>query len=269
MLTYVPGAPLSDYIQMFWAWEGYHPPHPRERILPNGVMEITIDLNGNSFEIFDESNQQKSIRGPMVVGAQSKYFVNNTSSEMSLLSVWFKPGGVKQFLGVGGNDIHNQHIPLEILWGQSANELYCQLLEVQTAYQRFCILEQMLLKRLQHVHERHRAVSYALHLFRQIPQTQTIRSVTNTIALSHTRFIQAFREEVGMTPKLFCRLQRFRHALGMLAEPAPPDSLEVALACGYYDQSHFINDFQAFAGMSPSSYRPQSREHNTNLPESG
>ena len=30
--------------------------------------------------------------------------------------------------------------------------------------------------------------------------------------------------------------------------------IDVALSAGYYDQAHFIRDFQAFSGMTPSAY---------------
>ena len=29
---------------------------------------------------------------------------------------------------------------------------------------------------------------------------------------------------------------------------------EMALSCGYYDQSHMIKDFKSFAGMTPEIY---------------
>jgi AraC-like DNA-binding protein len=29
---------------------------------------------------------------------------------------------------------------------------------------------------------------------------------------------------------------------------------ELALACGYYDQSHFINEFRAFSGVTPEAF---------------
>ncbi len=29
---------------------------------------------------------------------------------------------------------------------------------------------------------------------------------------------------------------------------------EVALSCGYFDQSHFVHDFHVFSGINPTTY---------------
>ena len=267
LVTYSPRAPLSEYVAMFWAWEDYNMPHSRERILPIGMMEITFDLDGGRFIVSDDASDAISFRGPMVVGPRSKHFVIDTSRSMSLLSILFKPGGALPFLNISGSELHNQHAYLDNFWGRDADNLYCQLLDAPTTAARFEILEATLLLRLQRVHVRHRAVVYALKLLQQVPHAQTIRDITNTIALSPPHFIRLFKEETGLTPKLFSRVQRFRYALDMITKYPTPNWTDIALTSGYYDQSHFINEFQTFAGIAPSQYAPQSREHNVNLPE--
>jgi AraC-like DNA-binding protein len=72
---------------------------------------------------------------------------------------------------------------------------------------------------------------------------------------------------VGLTPKLLCRTLRFQQARALAEEaerrsfalpeqehPAVIDWADIAIACGYYDQSHLINDFQKLSGLSPAEY---------------
>lgn len=266
--TYLPHPALLPYVQMLWFWPDYLPGHPRERILPGGMMEITINLRDEPLHFYDplRMDQPQSIVGPVAAGARSESFIVDTARPASILAVWFKPGGARQFFGVSAAEMHNAHIPLADVWGTAAGVLYDRLLAAQTTGQRFRILETALLQRLQHGPERHRAVHYALSAFSNTPHATSIAAVTSRIALSPTRFIQVFREDTGLTPKLYCRLQRFQRALRLIAGDSAPRWTDVALACGYYDQSHFINDFQAFAGIRPTDYQPQSREHNLNLP---
>jgi AraC-like DNA-binding protein len=53
---------------------------------------------------------------------------------------------------------------------------------------------------------------------------------------------------------LYCRVQRFTRALQTVGGTADVGWTELALTCGYYDQSHFNRDFREFAGMSPSQF---------------
>jgi transcriptional regulator GlxA family with amidase domain len=72
--------------------------------------------------------------------------------------------------------------------------------------------------------------------------------------LSQRRFIQRFAAEVGMTPKLYCRVRRFQRVRALVRNVPAPDWARVAVEWGYFDQSHLIHDFQAFSGLSPVEY---------------
>jgi len=62
------------------------------------------------------------------------------------------------------------------------------------------------------------------------------------------------RDEVGLTPKLFARITRFRRIIDSLQGSRQIHWSGLALECGYFDQAHFIHDFRAFAGISPAAY---------------
>jgi AraC-like DNA-binding protein len=62
-----------------------------------------------------------------------------------------------------------------------------------------------------------------------------------------------FLRHVGVAPKLYFRLRRFRRAVAMIARSARPvNGSSLAAAVGYSDQSHLIRDFKRFAGTTPS-----------------
>jgi AraC-like DNA-binding protein len=56
-------------------------------------------------------------------------------------------------------------------------------------------------------------------------------------------------------PKLFGRVQRFQCAIALARRHLTVDSAELAIACGYFDQSHLMRDFVAFSGVSPADYK--------------
>lgn len=237
----IPGPPLSNYVDLLWMYEGYATPHAQERILPTGVMELVISL--------DEDNRS----GSGVAGARCEYTVLDTSRPFSIIGVHFKPGGGFPFFSPPAGEFHNVDVTLQDVWGRYADLVREQLLEATSAAARFRILTDALLDRSRDRLQRHPAVRFALDAFGASPFS-SVADVTGQIGLSARRFADVFRNEVGLTPKLYCRVRRFQRVLGILERAAEVDWTDVALSCGYFDQAHFIHDFRAFSGVTPSQY---------------
>jgi AraC-like DNA-binding protein len=150
--------------------------------------------------------------------------------------------------------------------GPPAFELRDRLLDARTWAARFHILESVLLAQLTGAPERHPAIAFALDAIRADAQMRTIGQLTERIGLSARRFIEVFRAEVGLTPKPFCRVRRFQRVLTLIERDEAIDWTGMALACGYYDQAHFINDFHAFAGVNPTGYLRVRGPHPNHVP---
>src|SRR5262249_52125221 len=78
-----------------------------------------------------------------------------------------------------------------------------------------------------------------------------LSNIAYSLGLSSRQLQRPFRDEVGIGPKLFSRIQRFQRVFWAL-ENAAPDWVQVALDCGYFDQAHLIRDFHDFAGQPPA-----------------
>jgi AraC-like DNA-binding protein len=170
------------------------------------------------------------------------------------LGVRFAPGGAHPFFAPSASELRDTQTPLDALWGAQAASLEDQLRTTHSAEAQFHLLEQALLAHAVRPLERHPAVAFALHAFMAIPQTRAIAYVADQVALSHAWFIQVFRDEVGLTPKQFCRVRRFLATLRRTRKGERTDWAQVAKACGYYDQAHLHRDFQHFAGVCPGVY---------------
>jgi len=77
---------------------------------------------------------------------------------------------------------------------------------------------------------------------------------------------KVFIEEMGFSPKTFCKILQFQHAIeflnygslswsyGKTEEDLPTKMSDVASYLGYYDQPQFIRDFKRYAGRTPKKY---------------
>jgi len=265
---YVPQPPLSDFVELLWLYAGYSQAHDKERLLPNGCMELVINLREDQARVYDrrDTSQFQTTRGAILVGVQSEFFVLDTAEQRSVIGVHFKPGGAFPFFNLPAGEFHNQHLSLDLLWGTGAIKLRDRLLEAPTPESKFQILEKSLLDHARKPLVRHPAVNFALSEFGDLRRSPSIAQVTNQIGLSSRRFIDVFNDQVGLTPKLFSRVQRFQKVLRRIGKGREVDWTGVAFACGYFDQAHFIHDFKAFSGLSPTAYTAHRTEHLNHVP---
>src|SRR5260370_42338026 len=76
-LTHIPGPPLSDFVDVFWFYEGGVIPHAKERVLPSGCIELVINLREDSFRVYDRRDHDKfqNFRGCLISGPHSEFTV--------------------------------------------------------------------------------------------------------------------------------------------------------------------------------------------------
>ena len=271
--TFHPSPPLDEVVDVFWMIS-HGDIDRRERILPSGTAEMVINLREDEIRIYDpvRSGRYARFSGAVVSGTYSRPFVCDVKQHHAIIGVHFRPGGALPFLGTPATELSNAHVNLEDLWGPVARILRARLCEAATVRNRFQIVEEALLERWHEFPARHPAIEGALQLFNPTATRTSTRTAARELGLSQRRFIQLFAGNVGLTPKLLCRILRFQRAR-TLAENAERsgggtrsgrkaatiDWAETAVTCGYYDQSHLIKDFQDFSGLSPSQYIRQLR----------
>ena len=253
-----PGPAVSRFVRAYWLDQ--HEPHssPPSLGLPSGNAQIVIDLSGHGLRIPEvcATGSAPMVAGALFNGADTRPFLvryDEGGSPAHYMGVDFRPGGAYPFVGPPASELRDAHLPLETLWGRCAvDELRERLLRAQTPAEHVQVLEAALLAKLARPLERHPAVRLALRAFAAAPRGLAIARVVDELALSHTRFIDLFRDEVGLSPKQFCRVRRLVRVLQRTRNEERPDWAQLALACGYYDQAHLTHDFQRFAGVSPS-----------------
>jgi AraC-like DNA-binding protein len=59
---------------------------------------------------------------------------------------------------------------------------------------------------------------------------------------------------VGVPPKIFSRVTRFLDVCSRLDELDTATLSRLPHDCGFHDQAHFIKEFKAFSGFTPSAF---------------
>jgi len=268
-LKYAPKPPLSEFVELFWYYEGYTQPHAKERIMPDGSMQVVINLREDELRIYDTDRPElfEKLSGSIFAGPRSRYEVIDTASQASLIGIHFRPGGVSRFFKPPTSELLDQNLSLECLWGSSGADIRGRILEGATPRERFLTFERCLLEQARKPFVRHPAVHAAL-AFITGEFSGTVAELTDRIGISRRRFVQVFSDEIGLAPKLFCRIQRFQSVLRAVhgKDGNEIDWADVALDAGYFDQAHFNHDFREFSGISPGTYLKHRTAHLNHVP---
>lgn len=84
----------------------------------------------------------------------------------------------------------------------------------------------------------------------------TIKELAAESGYSECYLRRVFEKIHGISPKVFEKFVRFQNMLNRLHKDTGQVRMEeLAMDCGYYDQSHMMKDFRTFTGITPEVYR--------------
>ena len=263
----VPAPPLNAFIASLWYCENDPQPLAFERVLPSGAAQLIVNLKEDQTRVYRLAGTQLSVStapGAVLSGVSSRYGIIDSAETEQVAGVALRPGGMAAFFAGPAHETADEDVPLEFLWGSSRTaELRERLLAAPTPEKKLDVLESTMVSACKSS-SLHPVVLYALDMFGRSETTAAVADVANQTGLSSKCFLERFKTTVGMPPKQYCRLLRFQRALTCAEGGRQVEWTRVAMDCGYFDQAHFIHDFRAFAGITPSVYeagRTQFRNH--------
>jgi AraC-like DNA-binding protein len=172
----------------------------------------------------------------------------------SFFTIDFKLNGFNKIFGIPSNEITNQIIFTEDIFDSRVIQFYEQLYLTKDLTEMASLTDNYLLCYLKKQKDIHASdsITCTSNLILRNPGLLNIEQLAHHANMSVRNFERKFSQQVGLSPKLFCSIARFNHALALKLKCPRKDWLTVALECGYFDQTHLIKDFKKFAGNSPS-----------------
>jgi len=252
-LELVPSAPLRPYVRLIWLFELDEPAlfGPAERVAPDGLLELVFHYRAPMSSRYDGEGFERQPRSVAV--SQTRRFLEfRPEGPSGLVSVRFHPWGAYHFFRPPVSEVADRQVPTEALWGREALELEEQLSEAADDRSRVALVERFLLGQLRR-HQKDDVEPLVRAVWSRrgaVPVTRLCRD----LGIGERRLQRTFAAALGATPKGFARLARFLHACRLLRGSRGHDLADVALACGYYDQSHFGAEFHEFSGLTPGRF---------------
>jgi AraC-like DNA-binding protein len=261
----LPSPSLRPWIAELWVQRSAVPHLPRiEHVLPTGNMHLVVRLDAPPLRLFPRgAATDRTVDHAVVGGARKTYYVREVGPVADSVGAVLRAGAARALFGMPADELAGEHVALDTLWGAAARDVRQRLLDEPRPEHRLDFFEAVLAARLRDADAMHPLAAMALSGLRA---GHRIAPLVAASGHSHRHFDAVFRAAVGLNPKAYERLLRFRTLLRALRNHPARSWAELALDCGYADQSHLIREFHCLAGVPPGAYHRLSPADPHHLP---
>lgn len=238
----------------------------RRRELPWPGIVLIFDF-GPTLRFLDADGDIETGRHPggFLAGLHDATVLTETVGGQSGLHVNLTPLGARRLLGLPMHELANRVVGVGEVFGPAGVRLVERLMNAPGWTERFDLVDAAIARRLA---ESEPLPGIAVAGWRRLEASGgriAIAGLAASLDCSRKHLGTIFREHLGLSPKILARVLRFHRAIGLYDQGLCHGWAEIAYECGYSDQSHFVNDFRRFAGVSPTAFLADRRplERNT------
>ncbi|NLR81044.1 helix-turn-helix domain-containing protein [Chitinophaga eiseniae] len=162
------------------------------------------------------------------------------------------PGAIAPFLKLSPGDLNNRFLELPVTAGKRSELLINEMDATSGLDERIDLVTQFFTSLSKINVQQDELMIKAVTYIKACEGNVTVVDLAKTFFLSPKQFTRRFKALTGLNPKLYARIVRFES--GISRHNRIHSLTDVAYKSGYFDQSHFINDFKTFSGINPHMY---------------
>jgi AraC-like DNA-binding protein len=252
--SFAPASPLLHIVKCYWILTGHD--MSTQKIVPDGFPELIFHF-GQPYQIKNATGNFERQSRCLAAGQLVNPISIRPEGESGIVAVKFHPYALWQLFGINMHGLTNESINGADVLGNSITELSEKVCESKTNRERVLWIEKFLLKQL----AKKPADDFVVHVANEIAIYKgevSVNAIAKKHCVSERQLQRRFNEVVGVSPKRFAKIMRYKNVCSLLADPSLTFSDAVYLA-GYFDQPHFNKDFAEFTGENPNQFL--SREH--------
>lgn len=239
LTRHAPIDELSFFIQRYWIvrWDLRGQESHTQETLPSPCVNMVIE--------HDKAG---------IYGVVRRTFSRRLDGNGWAFGIKFRPGAFYPFFGSPVHNLTDTSVRLRDVFG-AAGPALVEALRSQDEPEEWIIqVESFLRERCPKRDEKVSRVGKIVNRIAADPAIIKVDDVVRPLDVSKRTLQRLFRRYVGVGPKWVIQRYRLQEAADRLADGENADWTQMALDLGYFDQAHFIKDFRAIIGVSPSEY---------------
>ena len=255
-VAYPPAPAVRSYVRRMMGYGERSPVAVRRHELPSGTVPLIIGIDAG----IDVHAPGRDDRPPrrltsFAAGLHETGALTVHDGVWSGVQVDLTPLGARRLLGVPMHEVLNRDVPLRDALGREGDTLEERVNDAADWVSRIATVEDFLIRRFARSAPPRWEVQWAWGALDARDGRVPISELMRETGWSARHLAVRFRDEVGVVPKLYAQMLRFRHAVTLLDAGDPADLARVAAATGYADQSHLSREVRRFSGLSPMRLR--------------
>ncbi len=247
-----PSEKLKPYVKQYWTIrnslsEGQH---YKQRIVPGGMPELILYTGNRPVATTNSRTMEDNF---LLNGQHHDFYDLVITKDLSVFSIVFHPHGLSQFFNLPLNAIASQSVPLHYINKKMSDALKCQLTDLVSFEKRIAVIEAYLIKLLaenENGYEFSR-INTTVEVIKSSMGHAKINDLAGVSCLSRKQFERKFLNFIGISPRKYLNIIRFQSAIYNHSLKPHYSLTQIAYQSGYYDQSHFINEFRKLSGLTP------------------
>ncbi len=255
MQRFLPAVDLQPFIKDFiFINDARTNETPPERFMPDGDFMLVLNLENGYLAQHDNRlyDAQKSAVGYLHTHAHSAFYLHKPSSYRGI-ALHFTPEGMYHLLRASLFELPlNAIFTFEELMGNWAKDLAERLCECPSQQAQLDYLERQLRQRFNQRIWSSDSIMPILNWIEQKQSKINVQEIAAHFFISRKTLERKFLQRVGLTPKHYLRMIRFRNAYTQLSLSRYHEMMDLVVENGYFDQMHMIKDFKHFVGATPA-----------------
>jgi AraC-like DNA-binding protein len=221
--------------------------------LPDGYAEVVFNL-GASFDrnALGEPIPCGEMTSSYVIGARSHSVLTRDLGNVKVIGVKLEPRMLHHLIRTPLAELRDSTVTLHDLNDRALLMLERMLADCASVEDIVGVLDDFFLRQQQSRGAPHEPViEQCVERIRDTHGAMSLTDWTRERRIDPRTLQRKFASGIGMTPKTYARIVRFKHAYHRLITQCARDARADDYLAGYYDQSHFYKEFRYFTGTSP------------------
>jgi len=252
---YIPSKALQQYVKCYYLSESDNHISIEDKAFATGCIEVMFNLGSGKW--------QTSVDGDFITtpsielwGQIIKPLAFRSLGSNRMFGIRFYPHTASVFLDDEISLFSDRVSDFAEIAGKQVKTLHEKLLKAKSPGELIHLTEEYLLQRLASGEKKLQKINLignVIHELKQEDFFDNIENVASRYGITSRYLQKLFLQHTGLTPKLYCKINRFQNSLLLIAKNNT-SLTAIAYECGYFDQSHFIREFKSFTGTPPSGF---------------